>query len=133
MLKSFNLKSEVLKNIIVLTSGTFFAQLVAYVLTPVITRLYTPDESAELGLFLRIIGVVHFQVSDVMLNWIIPQEFLAYFDVPGADKNTLTIRYAVDRIIRQICRAHNCSHICIAILFCTWSACMACNAAVNDT
>ena len=57
MLKSFNLKSEVLKNIIVLTSGTFFAQLVAYVLMPVITRLYTPDESAELGLFLRIIGV----------------------------------------------------------------------------
>jgi teichuronic acid exporter len=57
MLKSFNLKSEVMKNIIVLTSGTFLAQLVAYVLMPVITRLYTPDESAELGLFLRIIGV----------------------------------------------------------------------------
>ena len=57
MLKSFNLKSEVFRNILVLTSGTFLAQLVAYVLMPIITRLYTPDESAELGLFLRIIGV----------------------------------------------------------------------------
>jgi O-antigen/teichoic acid export membrane protein len=57
MLKSFNLKSEVIKNIIVLTSGTVFAQLVAYVLMPIITRLYTPDESAEFGLFIRIVGV----------------------------------------------------------------------------
>lgn len=57
MLKSFNFKSEVIKNIIVLTSGTVLAQLVAYVLMPIITRLYTPDESAEFGLFVRIIGV----------------------------------------------------------------------------
>lgn len=57
MFKSINFKSEVLKNIIVLTSGTLMAQLVAYLLTPVITRLYTPDESAELGLFIRIVGV----------------------------------------------------------------------------
>ena len=57
MLKSINFKSEVLKNIVVLTSGTVMAQLVAYVLTPVVTRLYTPDESAELGLFIRIVGV----------------------------------------------------------------------------
>ena len=57
MFKSINFKSEVLKNIIVLTSGTVMAQLVAYLLTPVITRLYTPDESAELGLFIRIVGV----------------------------------------------------------------------------
>lgn len=57
MFKSFNVRSEVIKNIIVLTSGTVLAQLVAYVLMPIITRLYTPDESAEFGLFIRIVGV----------------------------------------------------------------------------
>jgi O-antigen/teichoic acid export membrane protein len=57
MLKSFNFKSEVIRNIIVLTSGTVLSQLVAYVLVPIITRLYTPDESAEFGLFIRIVGV----------------------------------------------------------------------------
>ena len=57
MFKWVNWKSEVVKNIMVLTSGTALSQMVAYVLTPIITRLYTPDESAELGLYIRIIGV----------------------------------------------------------------------------
>ena len=57
MFKWVNWKSEVVKDIMVLTSGTALSQMVAYILTPVITRLYTPDESAELGLFIRIIGV----------------------------------------------------------------------------
>jgi O-antigen/teichoic acid export membrane protein len=57
MFKWVNWKSEVVKNIMVLTSGTALSQIVAYILTPIITRLYTPDESAELGLYIRIIGV----------------------------------------------------------------------------
>lgn len=57
MLKRLNLKSEFLKYIMVLMSGTVAAQLLGYMFAPVITRLYTPEEGAELGLFLRIIGV----------------------------------------------------------------------------
>jgi teichuronic acid exporter len=57
MLKRLNLKSEFLKYIMVLMSGTVAAQLLGYLFAPVITRLYTPEEGAELGLFLRIIGV----------------------------------------------------------------------------
>jgi O-antigen/teichoic acid export membrane protein len=38
-------------------SGTMAAQLVGYLFAPVITRLYTPEEGAELGLFLRIVAV----------------------------------------------------------------------------
>lgn len=57
MVKSLNLRSEVIRNIVVLTSGTVLAQLVAYVLMPIVTRLYSPDESAEFGLFIRIVGV----------------------------------------------------------------------------
>lgn len=57
MLGRLNLKSEFLKYVVVLMSGTVTAQLIAYVFAPVITRIYSPEEGAELGLFLRIIGV----------------------------------------------------------------------------
>lgn len=55
MIKRAYLKSEVAKNIMLLTSGTAFSQIIAYLLTPIITRLFSPDESAELGLYLRIV------------------------------------------------------------------------------
>lgn len=57
MLKGINLKSELLKYIVVLMSGTVAAQLISYLLAPLITRIYLPEESAELGLFIRIISV----------------------------------------------------------------------------
>ena len=57
MFNKINLKSEFFKYIVVLMSGTAMAQLFAYIFAPVITRLYTPAEVAELGLFLRIVGV----------------------------------------------------------------------------
>ncbi len=40
-----------------LMSATFVAQILNYLLAPVITRLYTPEEFAELGIFLRIVGI----------------------------------------------------------------------------
>lgn len=55
MLKSF--KSEFVRNIMALMSATFVAQILNYLLAPVITRLYTPEEFAELGIFLRIVGI----------------------------------------------------------------------------
>ena len=57
MFNKINLKSEFFKYVVVLMSGTAMAQLFAYLFAPVITRLYTPAEVAELGLFLRIVGV----------------------------------------------------------------------------
>jgi len=56
MIKKSIWKSEVVKNIMFLASGTALSQIVAYLLTPIITRLYTPEESAELGLYIRIIS-----------------------------------------------------------------------------
>ena len=58
MLEKFNLKSEFIKNVAVLMTGTMIAQVLGYVFAPVITRLYTPEEAAELGLFIRIVGIV---------------------------------------------------------------------------
>lgn len=42
----------------VLTSGTVIAQLVSYVAVPFITRLYSPDEIGQLGVFLRITALI---------------------------------------------------------------------------
>ncbi len=57
MFKKLNLKSDLVKHIIVLMSGTVMAQMLGYFFAPVITRLYTPDEAGELGLFIRIVGI----------------------------------------------------------------------------
>lgn len=58
MLKIFNLKSDFIKHIAVLMSGTVMAQMVGYFFSPIVTRLYTPEEASELGLFMRIVAIV---------------------------------------------------------------------------
>lgn len=42
------------RSVAVLFTGTVMAQVVTYALSPIITRQFSPDESAYLGLFLRI-------------------------------------------------------------------------------
>jgi len=51
-----NLRSEFIRSATVLMSGTVAAQAVGYLITPLLTRIYTPEEIGELGIFLRIIG-----------------------------------------------------------------------------
>ncbi|MFT5858405.1 MAG: teichuronic acid exporter [Flavobacteriaceae bacterium] len=58
MIKKINLKSDFLKYVVVLMSGTLAAQLINLGLSvPLFRYFYTPEEAAEWGLFLRIIGV----------------------------------------------------------------------------
>lgn len=57
MLSKLNLRSEFIKYTMVLMTGTALAQLITFAFAPVITRLYTPEESAELGIFFRIIAL----------------------------------------------------------------------------
>jgi len=58
MFKKINLKSEFVKNIAVLMSGTVMAQFLGYIFSPIITRIYSPEEGAELGLFIRIVAII---------------------------------------------------------------------------
>lgn len=58
MALGINFRSHFVKSALVLTSGTVMAQAVAYVFTPVITRLFSPDEIGELGVYTRIIAFV---------------------------------------------------------------------------
>ena len=58
MLKIVNLKSDFVKYVLVLMSGTVVAQVLSLIFTPIITEIYTPEEGAELGLFVRIVTLV---------------------------------------------------------------------------
>ncbi|PHR37184.1 MAG: hypothetical protein COA38_00400 [Fluviicola sp.] len=58
MIKKINLKSDFLKHIAVLMSGTMIAQLINLGISIIIYQnFYNPEEAAELGLFARISGV----------------------------------------------------------------------------
>ncbi len=52
------IKSDFLKSVSLLMTGTIFAQLIGYLLAPIITRLYSPSEMGEFGVFHRIIVVI---------------------------------------------------------------------------
>jgi len=56
MFRNINLKSDFLRSIMVLTSGTLIAQLLSYAVTPIITRLFTTEDFGEIGVFMRIIA-----------------------------------------------------------------------------
>ncbi len=56
MLSKLNLKSGLLKSALVLSSGTALAQGISYLLTPVVTRIYTPEDFGEFGMLMRIVA-----------------------------------------------------------------------------
>ena len=51
------MKSDFLKSVLVLTSGTVLAQLISLIATPIISRYFGPEQNAYLGLFLKITSV----------------------------------------------------------------------------
>ena len=55
MQMKLNIKSNVLKYVLILSSGTLLAQIVNYVLAPIISRIYVQEEYGELDLFVKII------------------------------------------------------------------------------
>lgn len=57
MLSLNNFKSELVKYIIVLTTGTALAQLINVLFSPLLTRIYTDEEFGEYGLYFRIISL----------------------------------------------------------------------------
>ncbi len=46
--------NDFLKSLAVLMTGTLIAQIIGYLLAPIITRLYTPAEMGEFGMFQRV-------------------------------------------------------------------------------
>ena len=46
--------SDFLKSLAILMTGTIIAQAIGYLLAPIITRLFTPEEMGEFGIFQRL-------------------------------------------------------------------------------
>lgn len=57
-IQKFIPKSEFVKNILTLLTGTTIAQIVPIVVMPILTRLYSPIEFGELGIFISIAGLI---------------------------------------------------------------------------
>ena len=54
-----NIKANTfIKSVSVLMTGTVLAQALTYLITPVLTRIYSTEEMGELGVYLRIVGFV---------------------------------------------------------------------------
>ncbi len=56
-------KGELIANSLTLIGGTGFAQLITILLSPVLTRLYTPEEFGGLGFYLGVVSVLGLLVS----------------------------------------------------------------------
>lgn len=50
------LKTDFISSVLILVSGTVLAQLISYLLSPIISRLYTPEDMTYLSLFSRIVS-----------------------------------------------------------------------------
>ena len=49
-------KRDFVKSVAVLMIGTILAQLFSFLISPILTRIYTPEEMGDLNLYLRIVG-----------------------------------------------------------------------------
>ena len=50
-------KSEFLKNILTLFFGTSIAQIIPLMISPILSRMYSPDQFGQLGVLLSVIGI----------------------------------------------------------------------------
>ncbi|MDR2410594.1 MAG: oligosaccharide flippase family protein [Bacteroidales bacterium] len=51
-------KTKFAKNVLLLVTGTLFAQVINFCLSPVITRLYTPEDYGILAIYSSILGIL---------------------------------------------------------------------------
>ena len=52
-----SLKSEYIRNVLTLTSGTAVAQAILIAVTPLLTRIYTPDQFGLFGVYIALISI----------------------------------------------------------------------------
>jgi len=68
-------KSAFLKNILIVMSGTAIAQIISYALSPIISRLFTPEDFGVFGSFTAVAGIVGTLVTlDYSQASILPKE-----------------------------------------------------------
>lgn len=56
-MRFFNLlKHDFVKSVTVLMTGTVLAQVIAFLISPVLTRIYTPEEMGDLNVYIRVVA-----------------------------------------------------------------------------
>lgn len=58
MINKFKLKSEFSKNVLTLMTGTTIAQVIPIAISPILTRIYTPEDFGVFALFVSIVGIM---------------------------------------------------------------------------
>jgi O-antigen/teichoic acid export membrane protein len=58
MSNKINLKSSFVRNVLVLTTGTTIAQAIALAITPILTRIYSPEEFGVFSIYMAIAGLL---------------------------------------------------------------------------
>jgi O-antigen/teichoic acid export membrane protein len=58
MINRIKPKSSFVRNVLVLTTGTTIAQAVALAITPILTRIYTPEEFGVFSVYIAIMGLL---------------------------------------------------------------------------
>jgi O-antigen/teichoic acid export membrane protein len=51
-------RGEFARNLLILTSGSVVGQVIGVLATPVLTRLYTPDEYGVMGVYVSVLGII---------------------------------------------------------------------------
>jgi O-antigen/teichoic acid export membrane protein len=52
------IKTDFVKNASILIGGTFFAQFISILISPLLTRIYSPEQMGDLNIYLKIVGFV---------------------------------------------------------------------------
>ncbi|MBD3843179.1 MAG: oligosaccharide flippase family protein [Campylobacterales bacterium] len=58
MLNKLKPKSEFSRNVLTLMTGTTIAQAIPIAISPILTRIYTPEDFAVFALFVSIVGIM---------------------------------------------------------------------------
>jgi O-antigen/teichoic acid export membrane protein len=75
MLNFFFTRSEFSKNVLTLVSGTVISQMIVIGLSPVLSRLYTPEEFGMLGTYMSIVSAVSiFSAGRYELAIVLPEK-----------------------------------------------------------
>ena len=64
-------ESTFAKSVILIAGGTAAAQGINVILTPIITRIYSPEEFGVLSLFVALMGILS-TVASLRYEWAIP-------------------------------------------------------------
>lgn len=87
-------KSEYFRNVVTLMTGTTIAQLVTLAISPILTRLYTPEEFGLLALFVSIVSI---------LSIVATGRYEVAIMLPSKEKDALNIMKLSIIILIMVC------------------------------